>query len=34
MAILLNEDIPSVSLKVNYFFLNDNDDKNLISYLP
>ena len=36
MAILMNEDVPWVPLKVNCFFLNDdddNDDKNLISYL-
>ena len=33
MADLLNENIPWVPLKVNYFFLNDADDKNLISYL-
>ena len=33
MADLLNENIPWVALKVNYFFLNDADDKNLISYL-
>ena len=35
MAVLLNEDIPWVPLKkVKYIFLNeDDDDKNLISYL-
>ena len=33
MADLLNENITWVPLKVNYFFLNDADDKNLISYL-
>ena len=31
MADLLNENIPWVPLKVNYFFLNDADDKNLIN---
>ena len=35
MAVLLNEDIPWVPLKkVKYIFVNeDDDDKNLISYL-
>ena len=32
MAVLLNEDVPWVPLKVNYFFLNDDHDKNLSSY--
>ena len=32
MAVLLNEDVPWVPLKINYFFLKNDHDRNLISY--
>ena len=32
MAVLLNEDVPWVPLKINYFFLQNDHDSNLISY--
>ena len=33
MAVLLNEDVPSVPLKVNYFFLNDDYDQKF-NFIP
>ena len=33
MAVLLNEDVPWVPLKVNYFFLNDDHDKKF-NFIP
>ena len=36
MAVLMNEDVPWVPLKINCFLLSDDDDdddKNLISFL-
>ena len=33
MVVLLNEDVPWVPLKVNYFFLNDDDNKNF-NFIP
>ena len=35
MVVLLNENVPLVPLKINYFFLNDDHDKkfNFIPYL-
>ena len=33
MAVLLNEDVPWVSLKVNYFFLHDDHDQKF-SFIP
>ena len=33
MAVLLNEDVPWVPLKVNYFFLSDDQDKKF-NFIP